>query len=435
MTTAWTLGPERGLGGEFEKEDVPAPEDATFHPDLSLSDPNLRHQVHSSNYGEVVPPPKPTFIDDNPDLTFHPLLDELSPNGVQLRKQVPSSKYGRKAAQKKPPPPKNPRPKFKPQVTRTETALKFKKSVPSSGYGRRPASKPKHPEPEVVPREKFKPKLSGSKKAAAMRKEAPSQGYGKSKITSPRKSTNVFQAMDHNEEKPTVAIRRLSSHTLLKDKGDKENDDWEEPNSKEKDFVLDGERTYNHLNPMKGHNLALKYIPTEVVERQLPPSPLKWTARSSGYGPRKVHTYKPPRRELPEKEDEPRWDVTRNKLEELTTEEELERKMQEMSVTRKQLDVQSSGYGKKFPEVKEREEPPPKPQPWLGWTAAPKASKIPEPPEVPVTQKLDVPSAQYGKKSIPPAPRKEVEFAPVWVPSSTKPNIPEPEPILYVEEY
>eukprot|EP00039_Didymoeca_costata_P005331 m.80596 g.80596 ORF g.80596 m.80596 type:complete len:385 (+) comp12768_c0_seq1:364-1518(+) len=377
MAGAWEYGGERGLLNEVEKEDVPVPDNVTFHPEL-ISNEDLRNRAQSSGYGSVVPEPKPELEAWDPEATGAPDLDggAYLDVGSKLRSQVPSSKYGKKIPGPKKELPKKPRPPFRPQCVRSETAKRMIKQAPSSGYGRKIAHK-KSPQKEPVP--KPKTKFSGSAQAEEMRKQAPSSKYGKSEAKLKiRKSTNAFQALDDNPDKPVVMTRKISSSFLLQDKGETEPE--EEPIDPEKDFVLDGLRVHNHLNPMSAHKLSLKYIPTTVVERELPPSPLKWHARSSGYG---SPNWEPPRNVIErEEKDEPTWNITRAPLHKVADEAEMELAEKLATETRQKLHVQSSNYGKHFPDVIPREEKPDAPQPWVSWTRSPKGSRIPDPPPI-----------------------------------------------------
>jgi len=443
------MGPDRRLDS-VELDDVPPPDDATFHPEL-ISNAILRDTVVSSGYGLSVPTTEREATYCDPDETFAPELTD-SKVAAEIRRRVVSSKYGARTAQPKKAAPKPKKPKFKPVVKRTEYAKRLVTSAPSSGYGTIPSKELKssvQKEPERPPLEyDFQPKLNTSNKVKKLRRQSQSRGYGYEDVVLEKKQ-------DHDVKHPAVVKRRNSLvHTLLTQEARGDSPELEP--TFEVDFVLDGVRTGNCLNPMTKHNLPLVHVHTVLQENELPASPLKehfdTQARSAGYGTAaykldqrdNVPWHKNPehpanKRPVKDKEnveEDERWDIRQSKLEELALEDlDLDDLTVEDKNRKNRLNythVTSSQYGVVPPEVapKPLRDQPSLP-PWTGFAGKPGGKDFPSAEDVPVAKAMNVSSNKYGRVGPVVVPRKFVEQEPAWVPSGINAPIPTIDQLQY----
>jgi len=450
--SAWVMGPDRRLDS-VELDDVPPPDDATFHPDL-VSNQILRDTVVSSGYGMSVPIVEREITYRDPNETFSPELID-SKVATEIRRKVVSSKYGARTAQPKKAAPKPKKPKFKPVVKRTDYAKRLVTSAPSSGYGKIPSKELKsavQKAPEKPPLEyNFQPKLNVSKKVKRLRRRSQSRGYGYEDVVLEEKE-------DHDDKQPAVVKRKHTLvHTLLTQEAQPDSPEKEEP-SFEVDFVLDGVRTGNCLNPMTKHNLPLVHVHTVLQENELPPSPLKGhfdtQARSAGYGtaayklweidretekannmpwhknPEHPANKRPVHKDKENVEEDERWDIRQSRLQELAVEDlDLDELTMADKNRKNRLNythVTSSQYGVVPPDVapKPLRDQPSMP-PWTGFAGKPGGKDFPSADDVPVAKpNPNVRSNKYGRVGPAVVPRKYVEPEPAWVPSGINAPIP-----------
>eukprot|EP00051_Salpingoeca_urceolata_P031859 m.13289 g.13289 ORF g.13289 m.13289 type:complete len:467 (-) comp4505_c0_seq2:193-1593(-) len=386
--SSWVMAPERGLDVPLGKEDGPDDEEATFSPEL-VSDVELRRSVPSSRYGKKVVIRKERPAKEEPKRSsFKPRLPKSD-----LRASAQSSSYGKKAIKSKQPK-EAPIPAFKPKLNLTESQRSFRKQVVSSGYGVVVAS-PKEKKPP--PRPSFRPNLPKD----GVRERVQSSGYGRRAVEN-RPKTAPAQ---------TSSSRRLSyefspRHTLAADRGKKS-----EPRPESPKFVLDCVAVGGRLG------LPGQMARKPMLAKQLPPNDtakkLRAAAQSSGYG-----IVSPAQRELPpEPEPEPYFKFSSKSV--------LDVPLEPFPLKTAMADeARSSQYGKVIPVqgvLPEPKQPEPRFVPVL------KSHGIPAPPPVPKNV-LDVPGHRYGEVSPEVIAREHKQPEPVWVPSKPGVGIPPPEP-------
>eukprot|EP00053_Salpingoeca_punica_P012359 m.110721 g.110721 ORF g.110721 m.110721 type:complete len:533 (-) comp15925_c0_seq1:253-1851(-) len=293
--SSWTKSPGRGLTDPIMKNaDEPDDPEATFAPNVNLSNPKLRQKVYSSSYGVVSPKeykPKPTIdpeeAEADPEATFAPNLEMSDPS---IRAKARSSGYGINIPAKKEL--EQPLPTFTPEVTKTELAESLRARARSSGYGK-VAARPTSAEPPTPDRDAFKPQLPADR----IREAAPSSGYAGGYTPPVNKS--------RRESVEASSGERVLRHSLLKDKPKPEElEDKTDNGNSNRAFVLDGVKV-----ALTNVTLVKKGVSTAKLAEVLPPPPRSETAKqlkdrvhTQGYG---KETYTPPRGQKVEKAESP----------------------------------------------------------------------------------------------------------------------------------
>lgn len=405
MTTAWVLGPDRGLTNQEKErvEDWPKYEPVpTFVPEM-ISDPTVREKVNSSAYGEKIPAPRPPAeeIDIVEERQKHIPDMNCSEAAVALRQKINSHAYGEKTPEVRAPV-EAPQPTFTPEIVRSKEGEKLIQVAVSTHYGTVIPAPPAIREPELP---SFRPDLNVSHEAALLREKAPSHKYGV-EVPAVRPQTAPASSDRPHYER---------MYTLLEDRSDKP----ERPKSPE--FILDATRAA-HSN----HNLVspFKAKPLPGFHDGDKRSGGKEATRSSNYGkvtPEVKKKINPillseslcsPVRNL----DVAAWNIKVERLHEL----ELDTLPERPNVLSKE--PSSSGYGQVSPTKGDRLSV--STEPFWAPIATPvppvKVEDLPPPPKNKLNESVN--STKYGQDSPQKVPREEFETEPVWVPATMVPK-------------
>lgn len=404
MASAWASGPDRGLA-PIQKEDGPEDPSATFHPELS-SDQRLREKAKSSNYGSIVPKVEKVVLEAN-DLrpweeqpTFAPEMPECS-----VRARVKSSSYGSVLPKKEER--EAPSPSFKPELVteNSKVSQEWKAKARSSSYGKEIAQVNR---PKSAPRPTFTPELPKSTARDKYKESVVSSKYGEASPARVERPKTAPTSRDLKLDTPRNGKSASPEHKVK---------DPLEERASPGGFVLDCVRMGEAINEAakypgvripEGLNLQKPLVTTEYSRK------LKEAARSSSYGEASPARGEKP----PEKKPEPRFayggkSVLHESPEPIAKRSPLNEK------------VRSQGYGTASPVKVER--PPPK-EPERLWTPTLSVAKV-ELSDVPRSKLNDkVASHAYGIASPAKGERSSTPLEPVWVPSSKRGGIPEPEP-------
>lgn len=380
----------------------------TFRPEL-VSDPSLRDKAKSSNYGSIVPKVEKLVLEAN-DLrpweeqpSFAPELPDCG-----IRARAKSSSYGAVLPEKKER--EAPSPSFKPELVTeaSKVSQAWRAGARSSSYGKEVAAARR---PLTAEKPSFTP-------------EMPKSAY-REKYSSTVTSSKYGEASPARAERPKTAptTRDLKLEAPRNGKSstpDQKKADLFEERANGAGFVLDCVRMGEAINEAakypgvripEGLNVSKELVLTEYSRK------LKESARSSQYG-----DASPARGEkAPEKKPEPRFSYGgKSKLH-----EELEKFEHRSPLNEKVVAVRSQGYGTASPAKVER---PPSKEPERLWAPTTSVAKA-ELAEVPRSKLNDrVASAGYGVNSPAKGERPVTPLEPVWVPSSKRGGIPEPEP-------
>lgn len=477
--SAWAYGPERGLESPIQKEDLTVYDDeATFYPDL-VSNEILRDKVQSSGYGYatpgidpingtlLVPESNSRIIEQNDaELTFKPALVQ-SPVAKSLRKQAPSSGYGKRlptTALKMKEQKENAirktrstvdvdgRPLFKPQINPPLKGMPVRKKK----SGGPPAcavvkSKPKVPV-EVL---SFKPDLKTKNSKHARQYQSTSSGYGK-KV--PTKYVYQTAADGTVTRVPIEAWVKpagdppIQRHTLLMDKADPVAE--LEP---EVPWVVDGIKMA-HQDPLYSKHVS-RSSPIKEISAMEPaqrgdvyagipstrygeaiPACRIFTATEDGIiAPVIIDPVeeRAARAEAREAEQARQWTSAKSGgIEPLNSYVLQDEAQLILDSSRRQLEADataSSGYGKIFPEPKH---PPKQCEVTRAFTTPKATGQLMPTPERYTTKdnahiNRNAISAKYGIAFPKCVARPNRPETPIWLPPSKHADLPKPDPVVH----
>lgn len=413
MASSWVHGPDRGLHPVAKDEDAPLPPDTTFNPEL-MSNPQLREKARSSGYGSVVPKVEKVVLEPN-DLrpweeppTFRPALPES-----ELRAKASSSNYGVAIPQRKEL--QAPSPSFQPEpiTAKSKVSAEWTGKARSSKYGQETAKVSPPPPP---PKHTFTPELPKSSSREKYSSTVTSSKYGHVLPATPERPSTApsreVSAEDVLSKRPqTAGARSKEPEQPFVDPLDER--------AKDGGFVLDGVHVGLCLRAQQEYNgtyrrHSLLGQPKQLVGAEELRRAALEKAVSSKYG-----LVSPARGERPaEKKGEPRLAFDRRS----TLHTPIEPFTEKSALNEK---VRSNAYGVQSPAKVER---PPSREPEPRWAPSLVAAKT-EPPPTPRSALNDkVSSHSYGQVAPEKGEKKEVVLEPVWVPSSARGGIPEPEP-------
>lgn len=400
MASAWVRAPARFPHSPIEEDSEGlADPNTTFSPQL-LSNPELRERVRSSSYGTVLPKVEKVVLEEN-DLrpwqeqpTFAPSMPTC-----ELRSKAQSSKYGLEAVSL--PQPAAPEvPSFTPELITKNSKVSQQWHGKSANYGRVTATNTPRKEP---PRPSFTPEFPNNKQREKLQSSVSSSRYG---AVSPTPA---------QRPKSAPAIRDRASE-LYTPKNIHDQDDVFAERAKGSGFVLDcvsvsGMMSRTHKYPGVAPREGL-FVSSDAA-RTSRSQQMQAAARSSQYGvksPARAERPSPLKKEQRLSFGGSAWNS-------------------ELPPTPRSAmydQVRSKGYGKQSPPVIER---PARPTSEPRWNDS-RSVKTPELGPVPRSKLNDkVRSHQYGIASPEKLHRAPSVLSPVWVPSSTKGSIPEPEPL------